>query len=70
MMPLRMDGHVASVVTSAAVLGVATMFALTSLLGLAGAGLSVLLVELFVTGAMALILQRRMNVMKLFVAWT
>jgi PST family polysaccharide transporter len=70
MIPLRMDGHVAAVVSSAAVLGVGTMFVLTRLFGLEGAGLSVLLVELFVTGAMASILQRRMNVMKLFVGWT
>jgi PST family polysaccharide transporter len=69
MIPLRMDGYLTMVVTSAAVLGVAGMFVLTNLLGLEGAGLTVLLVEIFVTTSMIIILRKRMKVMSLFVAW-
>ena len=66
MIPLRMDRQLTFVVTAAACLGVASMFLLTSLFGLEGAGLTVLLVECFVTATMAVILQRRISVMSLF----
>jgi PST family polysaccharide transporter len=69
MIPLRMDRQLTFVVTAAACLGVASMFLLTSLFGLEGAGLTVLLVECFVTVTMAVILQRRISVMSLFMVW-
>ena len=69
MIPMRMDRHLTFVVTTAACLGVASMFVLSSLLGLEGAGLTVLLVEIFVAVTMGIILQRRMSVMSLFMAW-
>ena len=66
MLPSRMDRELNWVVTSAAFIGVAGMFLSCKLIGLQGAGLAVLAVECFVTFSMAIILQRRINVMTLF----
>lgn len=66
MMPLNMDRQVSWVVTSAAVLGIAIMFLLTSVLALKGAALTMLVVECYVTLAMGVLLGRRLNIMYLF----
>jgi PST family polysaccharide transporter len=66
MIPLRMDRELSWVVTSAAAIGVPGMFAFTNLWGLQGACYTMLLVESFVTVTMAFILERRMNVLSLF----
>lgn len=68
MFPLRMDRHVAYVVTSAAFLGPLGLLAFTHFWGLAGAGLAVLLVECFVTLSLGVILHSRKNVLSLFFA--
>ena len=66
MMPLNMDRQVSWVVTSAAVLGVVSMLVLSSIFTLKGAGLSMLIVESYVTVAMGILLGRRLNIMYLF----
>jgi PST family polysaccharide transporter len=66
MMPLQMDRQVAGVVATAAILGSLGMWILTSLWGLFGAGLSVLVVESCVTVSFGIMLNRRRRLTSLF----
>jgi O-antigen/teichoic acid export membrane protein len=67
MMPLRMDRQVAIIVTTAAIFGSAGMFISTYYFHLSGAAATVLLVEAFVTTAMAVaLLRQRVSIIKLF----
>jgi PST family polysaccharide transporter len=66
MLPLNMDRHVTSILTAAAIIGLTGLYGFTKLYGLVGAGLSILLVQSFVTFTMIIILRRRMRVLSLF----
>lgn len=66
LIPLKMDRAVAKVVISAAVLGIILMAFSSSIGGLVGAGLSVLLIEIYVTFAFAIVLSRETSIRALF----
>ncbi|MBI1869047.1 MAG: oligosaccharide flippase family protein [Methylocystis sp.] len=66
LLPLHMDRQYTWVVSSAAVLGVTGLFALTYAGGLPGAALTMLVVESYVAVAFAALVQRRMSVLSLF----
>lgn len=66
MIPLHMDRQFMWVVISAALLGITGVFALTNIFGLAGAALAMLAIEVYVTVAFVLLLQRQMSILSLF----
>lgn len=66
MIPLHMDREYTRVVVSAALLGFTGVFILTYKLGLQGAALGMLGVEMYVTLAFAIIVQRRKSILSLF----
>jgi len=66
MLPLHMDREYTRIVMLAALFGVTSMFFLTHKLGLRGAALGMLGVEMYVAGAFAVALQRRKSILSLF----
>lgn len=66
MLPLNMDRHVTFVLSFAAAIGISGLFVLSKFFGIFGAGLTVLLVQSFVTFTMFMILRGRMRVISLF----
>jgi O-antigen/teichoic acid export membrane protein len=66
LLPLYMDREFTWVVVSAALFGVTGLSILTYVLGLSGAALAILAVEMYVTIALAMIVQRRMSILSLF----
>jgi O-antigen/teichoic acid export membrane protein len=66
MLPLHMDGEYTNVVSLAALFGVASVFFLTHKLGLRGAALGMLGVEMYVAASFAVILHRRKSILSLF----
>ena len=66
MIPLHMDRQFMWVVVSAAVLGITGVFVLMNKLGLAGAALAMLAVEIYVTVAFAIFVQQRKSIVSLF----
>jgi PST family polysaccharide transporter len=67
MMPLGMDWHATSIFAATAAVGIIGMFVATKLFGLEGSAFSVLAVEIFVTISMIVVLQRRIDVLSLFI---
>jgi PST family polysaccharide transporter len=67
MLPLGMDREVTTIVTVAAVLGVAGMIVMTKMYGLIGAATVVVGVEIFVTAAAAITMNRRRSIFSLFI---
>jgi polysaccharide transporter, PST family len=66
LLPLGMDREFTWVVSSAALLGVTGLFVLTHDLGLTGAALTMLIVESYVTVALAILVRRRISIASLF----
>jgi O-antigen/teichoic acid export membrane protein len=66
LLPLHMDREFTWVFVSAALFGVAGLFLLTHELGLRGAALAMLAVEIYVSLVLAIIVQRRMSILSLF----
>ncbi|WP_156180792.1 oligosaccharide flippase family protein [Bradyrhizobium sp. LTSPM299] len=67
MMPLGMDWHAMWIFATTAAIGVIGMFVSTDLFGLRGSAFSVLAIEVFVTITMIVVLQRRIDVLSLFI---
>jgi O-antigen/teichoic acid export membrane protein len=66
MLPLQMDREYTWIVTFAALCSVPGVFVLTKELGLTGAALALLAVEVCITAAFALVVRRRLGVSALF----
>jgi polysaccharide transporter, PST family len=66
MLPLRLDRQFAWVMTFAALCGLGMVFLMTSKFALAGAASVTLTIEICITIAFAMVIQRRQNVLSLF----
>ncbi len=66
MLPLHMDREYTVVVGSAAVLGVTALYSLSWMFDLVGAGMAMVAVEIYVTIAFAVVVQRRTSILSLF----